>query len=46
MRAVIVEIRGRHAAALASDGAVYLVDAKGRSVGQRVEVAAQRRRRW
>ncbi|GAB2046072.1 hypothetical protein AGATL06_25710 [Agathobaculum sp. TL06] len=46
MRAVIVAIQGRRAAALASDGAVYRVDAAGRSVGQVIEVASRRRRSW
>lgn len=43
MRAVIVELRKNRAAALADNGVVYLVDAKGRAVGQQIEIGARRR---
>ena len=43
MRAVIVELRKSRAAALADNGVVYLVDAKGRAVGQQIEVGVRRR---
>ena len=46
MRAVIVETRGGRAAALGLDGVVYLIDAKGRSVGQHVSIGARRGRKW
>ena len=46
MRAIITDIRAGKAAALAEDGAVHLVDAKNRVVGQEIRIPAKRRRRW
>ena len=45
MRAVIVELRGKRAAALAEDGAVYLVDAAGYTVGQQISLPAPQHKR-
>lgn len=46
MRAIITDIRAGKAAALAEDGAVHLVDAKNRAVGQEIRIPAKHRRRW
>ena len=46
MRAVVVEKRGKRAAALGTDGVVYLIDAKGHAVGDAVEVGCARKKRW
>lgn len=46
MRAVIVETRGRRAAALGEDGVVHLVPAKGRAVGEQIVLETRSRRRW
>lgn len=46
MRAVIVEIRGRRAAALASDGTVRLIPARGHAVGDQILLGESPRRRW
>lgn len=46
MRAIITDIRAGKAAALAEDGAVHLVDAKDRAVGQEIAIPAKHRRRW
>ena len=46
MRAVIVEVRGKRAAALGLDGVIYLIDAKEHAVGQRVDVGAHCKKRW
>lgn len=46
MRAVIVETRGRQAAALGEDGIVHLVPAKGRAVGEQIILDTRPRRRW
>lgn len=46
MRAMITEIRGKRAAALAEDGTVHLVDAKGCAVGQEICIPGRHRRRW
>lgn len=46
MRAMITELRGKRAAALAEDGKVHLVDAKGCAVGQEIRIPGKRRRSW
>ena len=48
MRAMITELRGKRAAALAEDGTVHLVDAKGCAVGQEIRIPGRRRSeyRW
>lgn len=46
MRAIITDIRAGKAAALAEDGTIHLIDAKGRAVGQEITIPAKHRRRW
>lgn len=46
MRAIVTEIRNGRAAALAEDGTVHLVDAKGCAVGQEIRIPGKRRRSW
>ena len=46
MRAVITEIRGKRAAALAEDGVIHLVDAKNYTLGQEIRIPGRHRRSW
>lgn len=46
MRAIVVEIRGGRAAALGTDGVVYLVEDRGYCPGRRIEVTRTRKKRW
>ena len=46
MRAVVTEIRGKRAAALAEDGSIHLVDAKDYAVGQEIRIPGRHRRSW
>lgn len=46
MRAVIVEKRGRRAAALAEDGTVHLIPDTGHAVGEQILLPRRTRRRW
>lgn len=47
MRAIIVEIRGRQAAALGDDGMVYLIKAGQHAVGEKIDLSSQKCRfRW